>query len=68
VSFHDPNYVCPQFADASAGYLTAPAKALPVILARLPQPRTVRERAIYDVIEIGIRSPQEWDSRRRRMG
>ena len=67
MSAYDPNFVSTAFSTACAGYLSAPAAELPLIKAALPQPLTIRERAIYAAIAFGIENPQEWDRRRRRM-
>ena len=63
MSIHDPNFVSTRFASASAGYLTTPAAELVLMRAALPKPTTVREWAIYRVIEHGVRHPVEWNAR-----
>jgi hypothetical protein len=60
-----PDYLSMTFAAESFGYLSAPAAALPAMLAELPPARSDREKAIVAAIRHGIRYPEEWDKRRR---
>jgi hypothetical protein len=59
--FENPNYVSPDFAIASLGYLSAPAHRLGDLLSRLPPPVSRREQAIALAIGWGVRNGLLWD-------
>lgn len=46
----DPSYMSPEFAVASAGYLSLDPRRLPDMLAALPEPVSARERAVVAAI------------------
>jgi hypothetical protein len=60
----DPNYLSPAFQTAAAGYLSTPARALADKLDRLPEAKSLRERAILEAIADGIRNPSRWERNR----
>jgi hypothetical protein len=59
--FENPNYVSPDFAIASLGYLSAPARRLNDLLSRLPPPVSRREQAIVSAVEWGVGNGPLWD-------
>jgi len=60
----DPDYISADFGARCSGYLRTPASDLAGLLAKLPEGRSLRERAIAEAIRHGVRFPDGWEKRR----
>ena len=61
-----PDHISADFERNCAGYLSAAARRIPEMIARLPVPVTPREMAIARAMGWIAAHPAEWDRRRNR--
>lgn len=55
--FADPNFIAPDFAAVSLGYLSLHERRLPALIAVMPRANSLRERAIVAAIRWRAENP-----------